>query len=296
MPANCFVCTIESSLFEKLKQDLIDQGFDLTIKDEAIFNAKKPGVTAVLYKSGKLVVQGKEIKTFIEFYLEPEILKALDFTHPHRDINRNPRIGVDEAGKGDYFGPLSVAAVHVTGSQFDELIKIGIKDSKKLDDKSILKLNEKIQEICAFESVVIYPLRYNELYKQFKNLNTFLAWGHSKVIENLSKKTNCKDVLIDQFASSKFVVENAIQRKGLEINLQQRHKAESDIVVAAASIIARAEFLKGMEKMNQFFKINFPKGASSIVKKIAKEFIEKYGINRLNEVAKLHFKTTQELN
>ncbi len=295
MAPNCFVCSIDLNCISQLKKDLIDQGFEISDQKEALFCAKKRGVNAVLYKSGKFVIQGSEIASFIEFYLEPQILKQLNFTNPHADLDRTPRIGVDEAGKGDFFGPLSIGAVYVSEIQFDELLKIGIKDSKKIDDPTILKMSEKIKAICDFESIVIFPERYNELYEQFKNLNSLLAWGHSKAIETLHQKTGCKSVIVDQFASSKHVVENALKRKGLHLNLTQMHKAESDIVVAAASIIARAGFLNGLEKMKKHYQIDFPKGAAAIVKDAARTFISKYGKERLKEVVKIHFKTTSEI-
>jgi ribonuclease HIII len=295
MSTSCFVCTIDLSIVQKLKEDLKNQGFSFTAQDHTIFCAKKQGVTAVLYTSGKLVVQGKEMKPFIEFYLEPEILHSLDFSHPHANADKTERIGVDEAGKGDYFGPLSIGAVYIQANQFDELIKLGIKDSKKIQDDLILKMAEKINQICQVESIVIFPQKYNELYQQFKNLNYLLAWGHSKAIENLHAKTGCHKVILDQFAASKSVIDQAISRKGLKLDVHQMHKAEQDLAVAAASIVARAGFLNGLKKLQTQYQIDFPKGASSIVKQIANEFIQKYGKERLHEVAKIHFKTTNEL-
>lgn len=296
MSESCFVCEIDLSVVHRLEKDLIEQGFELKHQQNAIFAARKPGIQATLYQSGKFVIQGKEMKPFIEFYLEPEILRNLSYSHPYSDYDKTPRIGVDEAGKGDFFGPLSISAVFIEENQFDALIKLGIKDSKKLSDPVILKMSDKIKSICATESIVIFPARYNELYEQFKNLNLLLAWGHSKVIELLTQKTKCKKVILDQFASSKKVIENALQRKNLDLDVTQMHKAEQDLAVAAASIIARANFLNGIEKMNTHFKMTFPKGASNSVKIAAKQFIQVFGRDKLFEVAKLHFKTTQEVD
>jgi ribonuclease HIII len=154
---------------------------------------------------------------------------------------------------------------------------------------------DQIKTLCPFENILIFPKRYNELYEQFKNLNHLLAWGHSKVIENLSIETACQTVILDQFASSPKVIENAVLKKGLKLNLTQMHKAESDIAVAAASIIARAGFVRGIEKLEGTYAQAFPKGASSLVLEAAKAYVNKHGKEKLDEVAKLHFKTTMNV-
>ena len=295
MKENYFVCTIDLNLQSRFKEDLIAQGFQIQDQKDALFAAKKQGINLVLYKSGKLVVQGKEISPFIEFYLEPEILKELQFTNPHANLDTTPRIGVDEAGKGDFFGPLSIGAVFVDKNCFETLIKIGVKDSKSIDDKTILILAEKIKAICPVESIVIFPEKYNQLYEQFQNLNRLLAWGHAKAIENLHQKTGCKSVICDQFAASKSVIENALKFKGLDLELTQKHKAESDLAVAAASIIARAGFLRGMEKLSSQYGLELPKGAAAITQKKAHEFIKIHGALNLAKVVKTHFKTYLEV-
>ena len=295
MSENCYVCNIPPESVEKLKHDLQEQNFDLSEKSNMFFFAKKVGISIAVYKSGKMVIQGSDIRPFIEFYLEPEILKNFTFTNPQSSLDKTPRIGVDEAGKGDYFGPISICGVMIQENQFESLIKLGVKDSKKITDSKIISMSEKIKEICAYEAIVIFPQKYNLLYEKFKNLNKLLAWAHAKTIELLNQKTGCKIVIVDQFATSKAVIENALGSLCDDLTINQRHKAEEDLAVAAASIIARANFLKGLEKLSNHYEIEFPKGASDKVKITAKEFISKYGKERLHEVAKLHFKTTQEI-
>lgn len=292
MSPTCFVGTVPPELFIQLEQDLKGQGFEIASAPNCVFSAKKPGVSLSLYQSGKIVVQGKDIAPFIEFYLEPSILKTFSFTNQAAYVDHTARIGVDEAGKGDYFGPLSVAAVFVNPNTIEHLLKIGIKDSKKLSDPQILKMADQIKTLCPFENILMFPKRYNELYDEFKNLNHLLAWGHSKVIENLSLKTGCHTVILDQFASSPKVIENAVLKKGLKLHLTQMHKAESDLAVAAASIIARAGFVRGIEKLEATYAQPFPKGASLAVLEAAKTYVAKHGKEKLDEVAKLHFKTT----
>ncbi|MDJ0651522.1 MAG: ribonuclease HIII [Simkaniaceae bacterium] len=285
-----FITEIDTTLASKLKKELEDQGFDLSQPVYTIFQAKKKGVSCTLYTSGKLMVQGKEKDDFINYYLEPKILRNFSYTYPETAVDMSPHIGVDEAGKGDVFGPLCIAALYADEKMISKLITMGIRDSKHLSDSTIIKFASKIKQEYPHAVIQIFPKRYNELYDQFKNLNHLLAWGHATAIEKLLKKTDCRTVLIDQFASE-HIVENALKRKALAVALSQRHRGEEDIVVAGASILARAAFVQGIEKLSSQFNLNFPKGASSLVIKAGQQFVRSHGESPLNEVAKLHFKT-----
>ena len=287
-----FVTQIELSLEKKLENDLLSQGFILSQPAYTLFQAKKEGLSCTLYQSGKLVVQGKNKDDFIAFYLEPEILNTLDYTYPKANEPYSPHIGVDEAGKGDVFGPLCIAALYADPDQAASLIKMGVRDSKSLKDPMIIKIAERIKNECQCSIVRMFPSRYNELYLQFRNLNHLLAWGHATAIEELVTKTGCEDVTIDQFASSD-VVENAVQKKRISIKLTQRHRDEEDLIVAGASILARASFVQGLELLSKKFEMTLPKGASSGVIQVGQRFVKTYGAENLKEVSKLHFKTTQ---
>ncbi|MGD9581465.1 MAG: ribonuclease HIII [Vampirovibrionia bacterium] len=201
-------------------------------------------------------------------------------------------IGTDESGKGDYFGPLVVAAVHVDSKIAIALSELGVKDCKKITDKKARALAMEIKKITAHDVVMIGNLKYNELYNKFNNLNTLLGWAHARAIENVLEKTDCKYVLTDKFADSKVML-NSLMKKGKEIKLEQRTKAEDDIAVAAASILARAAFLYGMEKLAKEAGMPLSKGASSQVLEQAKTYVEKFGANSLGKIAKLHFKSTK---
>jgi ribonuclease HIII len=211
-----------------------------------------------------------------------------------------PIIGTDESGKGDYFGPLVSAAVYVDEMSAKDLFACGVKDSKMLSDLQNLELSKTIAEICKGQFVIIEikPERYNILYNQFrkeeKNLNILLAWEHAKAIEELLLKVNCKTAIIDQFADEKVIL-GKLQERGKELRLVQRHKAEDNIAVAAASIIARARFLDSLHKLSNKYDINLPKGASENTIKVAKIFINKYGIDSLGKIAKIHFKITKSV-
>ncbi len=291
---SCFSAKIELALGEKLKADLLSQGFELSKPPYTVFSAKKPGISCTLYESGKLTVQGKEMGPFIEFYLEPEILQEFRFSHPVAHANLTPRIGLDEAGKGDFFGPLCVAGLYAGEEGILKLIEWGVRDSKRFSDDAILKLANKIRPEFAFTVIRLFPTKYNELHAKFKNLNRLLAWTHVAALGDLSQKTGCKEAILDQFAD-KSVVERQLQQKKLDVHLEQRVRGEEDVVVAGASILARAAFLDGMESLSKEHSLRLPKGASEAVKEAARTLVARSGREILNSVAKVHFKTANEL-
>jgi ribonuclease HIII len=294
-----YVTSVDITLAGKIKDDLEAQGFILSTPIYTLFCAKKQGVSCTLYQTGKLTVQGKEMRAFIEFYLEPEILKSFEFTHKsasaHASENLHPHIGIDESGKGDFFGPLCIAGVYADEAGIEKLYSLGVKDSKTLSDGAIMKISKAIQAHVPHHIVKINPRKYNELYEQFKNLNRLLAWGHATAIENLVASTHCHEVIVDQFASE-HVVLTALKRKRIEISLTQRHRAEEDVVVAAASILARYTFLHGLQLLSQEYGLTLPKGASAQTIAIGKEFVHMHGKEALPGVCKMHFKTTQEIS
>lgn len=209
--------------------------------------------------------------------------------------NKIERIGIDESGKGDYFGPLVVAAVFVDSTTQGELKLMDVRDSKRLSDGRILEMAPDIKTICPYSVIAIGPKKYNELYTKIKNLNRLLAWGHAKALENLLEQgVNCERAISDQFGDERLIL-NALQEKGRRIVLEQRTKAESDVAVAAASILARAEFLLRLKRLSAEVGTTLPKGASLAVELAAKMIIKKHGRERLGSVAKLHFKTTQSI-
>ncbi len=291
---SCFVATIDLSLADKLRADLIARGFEMTQPAHTLFSAQKKGVSCTLYKSGKLTVQGKEMEELITFYLEPEILKSIVYSYPETLVDFTPRIGIDEAGKGDFFGPLCIAGVQADESKIKELLAIGVRDSKTLSDDTVLKMSKKIRACSPHSIVRIFPEKYNELIGHFNNLNLLLAWGHATAIAELVEKTGCHKVTIDQFAKD-HVVETAIKRKNIEVDLTQSHRGEADPVIAAASILARAAFLEGLESLGKMVGHPLPKGASTHVIKAGRTLVKEKGEEILQKVGKLHFKTKNEI-
>lgn len=203
------------------------------------------------------------------------------------------RIGIDESGKGDYFGPLVIAAVFVDATTQGELKLMGVRDSKRLSDSRVLEMAPDIKTISPHSVIAIGPQKYNELYAKIKNLNRLLAWGHAKALENLLERgVTCERAISDQFGDERLIL-SALQEKGQTIVLEQRTKAESDLAVAAASVLARAEFLLRLKRLSSEVGTTLPKGASPAVELSARMIIKKHGQDRLGSVAKLHFKTTK---
>jgi ribonuclease HIII len=211
-----------------------------------------------------------------------------------------PIIGTDESGKGDYFGPLVCAAVYVDETTAGELRSIGVRDSKTCTKTEIAEIAEKISILCAgkFEIIEFSPERYNRLYEQLssegKNLNTLLAWGHAKAIEELLKKVDCDLVLADKFGDES-LIRGKLQERGKTVRLVQMHRAEQNIAVAAASILARARFLERIAAISGKYAMSFPLGASAGVIVAGKQFVAKHGLPKLHLVAKMHFKTTSDV-
>jgi len=206
----------------------------------------------------------------------------------------NGHIGTDESGKGDYFGPLVTAGVFLPKGQEAVFQELGVKDSKRLSDNRVRDIAEDIKQGYPFSIVTIGPEKYNALYEKFRNLNKLLAWAHSRVIENILEEVNCMRVITDQFGDERFVI-NALMKKGKTIELIQRHKAEEDLAVAAASILARAEFLNRLHFLSKDAGLELPKGASSRVEEVAREIVSKQGVQALDKFAKIHFKTTKKI-
>jgi len=297
--SHIFVTTITKESADILRADLLEQGFTFTKPAYTIFQAKKPGITCTLYSSLKLTVQGKGMREFLEFYLEPQILKSPEFTYKKElaleSMDTRSRIGVDEAGKGDYFGPLCVAGVMADKKTLETLLEIGVCDSKKLSDAQIKKMAPKIVRAVPNYIVRLYPQKYNQLYTSFGNLNSLLAWCHATAIENLSSHCQTPLAIVDKFAHES-VVEKALLKKKISITVEQRTKGESDPVVAAASVVARWAFIEGMETLSKEIGMTLPKGAAQKVVQTAQKLVDHHGKEILSRAAKLHFSITNRLH
>lgn len=297
---NIFSEKISIDKQESIK-DLILKSFDTIIKPKqyAFWEIKSKNFTAAFYNSGKFVAQGKDIQPLLNKLNEsfPEFKVQTPTAKEEEAKIIMPcacYIGTDESGKGDFFGPLVIAGVMADANNRKIFEELGVKDSKKLKDEQILKMSWEIQKNSVCSIVTITNARYNELYITFNNLNKLLAWGHARVIENILEKKDCCYALSDKFGDESLIL-NALMERGKKIQLEQRVRAESDIAVAAASIVARATFVQRMADMESYYGCKFPKGCGENVKQYANEFAKQFGKKRLYEVCKAHFKTFHEL-
>src|SRR5882672_6843790 len=285
----------------KLRALLDELGFEFSPKPYTIFFAQKNKLAIAVYEKGpKVLIQGKGVEEFVQFELEPKILgeAKLGYEEVHAPEMFEPHFGVDESGKGDFFGPLVIAGVYVDRGIARRLIDAGVQDSKRIgSDARIRALADEIRKTSMglVEVVLIGPAKYNELYEKFGNLNKLLAWGHARVIENLlAKKPDCSRSLSDQFADAR-LIEQSLLRHGQKIDIQQRPRAESDIAVAAASILAREAFINWLERRGKELGLRLERGVSASVKETAKKVVEMSGPSALREVAKVHFRTANEV-
>lgn len=262
--------------------------------------ADGPDCKIALYTSGKLVIQGKGAQDWITFTLEPEVLleAKLGYENVVNPELTSPHMGIDESGKGDFFGPLVVVAAYVDPPLAERFRELNVRDSKTItSDRKATEMADAIADALKgrFAVVQIGPRAYNRLYSRIQNVNELLAWGHARAIENLLEKVpDCPRALSDQFGPVR-QIERALLKKGRSIKLEQRPKAESDPAVAAASVLARAIFIRSLFDIQRRYGVDIPKGASPAVKEAAKKLVEQKGPEVLLDVAKCHFKTTDEV-
>ena len=298
---NSYTHPLTSDQAAALQALLKELGFEFSPKPYTIFFAQKNKLSVAVYEKGpKILLQGKGVEDFIKFELEPKILgeAKLGYEEVHSPEMFEPHFGIDESGKGDFFGPLVIAGVYVDKKIARQLIDAGVQDSKRIgSDAKIRTLADLIRKstIGLTNKVLIGPAKYNELYHKFGNLNSLLGWGHARVIENLlERKPECPRALSDQFADTR-VIERSLLAHGQKILLEQRTKAESDIAVAAASILAREAFIDWLEEWSKRIGLRLERGVSPGVKEAARKIAETRGPEALREVAKIHFKTAHEV-
>ena len=298
---NSYTHALTQDQAAKLRTLLADSGFQFSPKEYTLFFAQKNKLSLAVYEKGpKVLVQGKGVEEFVQFELEPKILgeAKLGYEEVHSPEMFEPHFGVDESGKGDFFGPLVISGVYVDRGIARKLLDAGVQDSKRIaSDARIRALAQTIRKTAGglIETVLIGPQKYNELYEKFGNLNKLLGWGHARVIENLlAKKPDCPRSLSDQFADGR-VIKQSLLHHGRKIDIQQRTKAESDIAVAAASILAREAFINWLERRGKELGWRLERGVSASVKETAKKLVEKSGPAALREVAKVHFRTAHEI-
>jgi ribonuclease HIII len=260
------------------------------------WQAAGPGVSVTLYENGKLVVQGKHAEDFPITYLDSVDDVFSQKAAAPEDRVTEPIIGTDESGKGDYFGPLVVAAFLVTPDDVPVLATLGVRDSKTVGDAEAIEMARTLRDAYPKRIGVWCPTvtRYNEMHAEFgRNLNKLLAFGHAAAVSDVLAQTPCKRVISDKFGNERLIAD-ALKKRNIDVKLEQRVRAESHPAVAAASILARARFLVELRQLGERNGEKLHKGAGSPVEAIARDLWRKGGLPLLGKVAKLHFKTTEK--
>lgn len=301
MSLSSYTTPIQPGDVKKIRAILEQGGFEFKPKPYAHFSAKKGKLNVTVYEKGpKVLIQGKDTEDFVRFTLEPMVLgeAKLGYEEVSEPEMFEPHFGIDESGKGDFFGPLVIAGAYTDAKSTRSLLDAGVMDSKRITSSAkIAKLAKTIRSTpgVGHEVVSIGPEKYNEMYARFKNLNRLLAWGHAKVIGMLAHQVpGCPRALSDQFAR-KEVLEREMKRHGVKVKLQQRTKGESDVAVAAASILARERFVNWIARSSEKSGVKIPLGAGPHVLDAARELIAEHGEDILPKVAKMHFKTAKEI-
>lgn len=265
----------------------------------ALYSAKGEGVVVTHYSSGKFVVQGEHPEAFITAYLDgaapvqgatgaSSSARTGDPTAPHG--SEVTTVGSDESGKGDYFGPLVVAAVRVTPELSKKLEGGEVRDCKLMNDESVLRVGAALRANIPHAIARLDPADYNAEHARVRNLNPMLAALHAKAVRELAAPG--MRVVIDQFGNES-LLRKALD--GSQVQLEQRHRGEEELAVAAASVIAREQFLVGLHELSEEYAIELAKGAGTPVDKAARRFVQLHGFDKLGRVAKLHFKNTQKI-
>lgn len=298
-----------------LRELLAGNDFAFSQPAHTFWQGRGEGAVVSFYTSGKVVVQGKEADRWAGI-----VEAAADGTVHRRaaaparsagaaasvggapfaagiamlpEPKPNAWVGIDETGKGDYFGPLVVVAARVEVAQLPLLAELGVDDSKKLTDKRALAIAADLEKVVPYRSMVLMPTKYNELYARIGNLNQLLAWAHAATAEDVLEVADAELILSDQFSKAN-LVERRLKERGRQCRYQQRTKAEDDPAVGAASILARAVFVRRMAQLSESFGIELPKGAGPPVLAAARRIVAERGPEALGDVAKLHFRTTQQ--
>jgi ribonuclease HIII len=301
--ANDFI-TIKKGPIEApaLYELLSIQGFEFDEAPYAFWRAKRPGCIVTFYQKGKVLIQGRdcaEVALMIDDAQATAIMHH-DPTEEALKFHPTPKpefwIGVDEAGKGDYFGPLVVAAAAVSRGQIELLAELGVTDSKKIPDPKIMRLASQLRSMCPVRKFALMPVKYNELYAKFKNLNRLLGWMHARTIEDaLELEPRCTFAMSDQFAKDPRIITRNFKGPGKEIIFKQRTKGESDPAVAVASVYARAEFLWQMKSLSKVVGFRLPLGAGAPVLTAGKRLLNEGGVELLQRISKFHFANTKKL-
>ena len=266
-----------------------------------VFQAQEEDTVITMYESGKVMFQGVSADVDAAMWgvqLENTKEKKEENKKKNSKYQKCSQVGSDEVGTGDYFGPIVVTACFVDKKDIEQLEKIGVGDSKKIDDSKILKITPEIAKIVKYRSVILTNKEYNEKYRKDINMNKIKAILHNRVLYQLVHEEDIKYdyIIVDEFAREARYYEYLSDQKVIQRDITFLTKAEDiSIAVGCASIISRYIFLKEFDKLSDSIHIPLPKGAGHDVDTIGEEIVEKYGEEKLQEIAKVNFKNTDRI-
>ena len=294
--ARTYTVKLDTSVAVDVARFLNEHGFEFAEMVNALWVAKGPDCRCTFYRSGKLLIQGKEADVWRGLLqtVDPNLKPFAEGLAFHPDPRPQIWGGSDESGKGDYFGPLVVCAAQVRRNQVDTLSFMGVQDSKSLSDKKIVELAVELKSICPHFVVKVGPGRYNQLYPKFGSLNRLMGWAHAKAIDELMKRGQLDWVLVDKFGDPS-LVNRRLKCEGSSVSVTHRTKAESDPAVAVASIIARAAFVESLERLSHRYGDHFIPGAGEPTLALGRRLVDRHGRAILEEVAKTHFANTLKI-
>jgi len=265
--------------------------FQTTPPQYAKWQLKPENCVITCYTSGKTVFQGKDANVYAAAFMQGQ-----DEIPNTATTNQYPQAGSDEVGTGDYFGPVCVCASYVTQDNVDFLIKLGVRDSKQMSDADMLKIGPLLMERIPHSLLIVPPQKYNRVHES-NNLNAIKAKLHNQAYINLAKKIELPSFkIIDQFTPETSYYRYLKNEPQIIHGIHFETKAEDKYLsVAVSSIISRYGFLKTWEEMEKKYNMTLPKGSGDKVDIVAQAFVERYGLERLGEIAKLHFKNTEKI-
>ncbi len=289
---------------EETKQKMIEYYKD-KVRDKkipyAIFQAQEEDTVITLYESGKAMFQGTSADVDAAMWgtiLDNTKEKKEEQKKKDQKYHNCSSVGSDEVGTGDYFGPIVVTAAYVKKEDVERLEKLGVGDSKKITDEKIKKITPELIKIVKYRSMILTNKEYNEKYTKDINMNKIKAILHNKVLYQLmtEEKPDIDYIVVDEFAREKRYYEYLEGIPNIQRNITFMTKAEDkNLAVASASIISRYIFLKEFDKLCDSIHIPLPKGAGRDVDEIGEEVVEKYGEEKLKEIAKYNFKNTDRI-
>ncbi|MBR1386660.1 MAG: ribonuclease HIII [Bacilli bacterium] len=297
---NCVVLRVSEKTREKMSKFYEDKKRDKVIP-YVVFQAQDGDTVITLYESGKVMFQGVSADIDANMWADIDGTSRVNTEMVKKEDKKYfecSSIGSDEVGTGDYFGPIVVTSCYVSKDDIPFLLELGIKDSKKLDDEKILKIAPELIKKIKYKSLIMNNSEYNEKYSDSYNINKIKAIMHNKVLWRMVHEEDLQYdyIIVDEFAREARYYEYLSGNPEIQRGITFMTKAEDkNLAVACASVISRYIFIKEFDKLSDSLHIPLVKGAGSEVDSIGKEVVDKYGKEKLKEIAKYNFKNTERI-